>query len=80
MRELETMGRAHRSADAASTSDGSAPAMRSFHLRADSPDALRIARETRRLKVAHALLLSAVLAVPLALVALTVYWIWLKAA
>jgi hypothetical protein len=81
MREVETAGFAHgfSSANAPTASAVDVQSIRSFHLPADSPDAFRIARATRRLKLVEGLFLSVVLAVALALVALTAYWIWLRA-
>ena len=80
MREVETAASAHgSSANTATASAGEARPIRNFRLPADSPDALRIARATRRLKVVEGLFLSLVLTVPLVLVALTAYWTWLRA-
>ena len=81
MREVETAGSVHgfSSANTATASAGEARPIRNFRLPADSPDALRIARATRRLKVVEGLFLSLVLTVPLVLVALTAYWTWLRA-
>jgi hypothetical protein len=88
-----SFGRMQRASDAAARAYGepSAPGaarggsgnvnvIHTFTLPADSPEAQRLARAMRRREWGGAVWLGAALAVPLALVALTAWWAWLRRA